>query len=196
MGLYNAELRKTCLTFMPKEIKYEREIKAVLDHQLINLRTWRTPAQDMAELHSTYGNDGSEMSKANEMLKMGQVPMDVNAMPGLVEDMSDVEDLEAEGGVNALQNEDMCYFSKKTGHQKRDCRKFEEWKKKNPHKKPRGNPRSDNSRPSISCYNCGMVIYPRSAEENGEIKIGVEIVDMGADRWRIWLNLWQRCKKF
>ena len=25
MGLYNAELRKTCLTFMPKEIKHERE---------------------------------------------------------------------------------------------------------------------------------------------------------------------------
>ena len=38
MGLYNAELRKTCLTFMPKEIKHEREIKAVLDHQLVNLR--------------------------------------------------------------------------------------------------------------------------------------------------------------
>ena len=65
---------------MPKEIKYEREIKAVLDHQLINLRTWRTPAQDMAELHSTYGNDGSEMSKANKMLKKGQELMDVNAM--------------------------------------------------------------------------------------------------------------------
>ena len=25
MGLYNAELRKTCLTFMPIEIKHERE---------------------------------------------------------------------------------------------------------------------------------------------------------------------------
>ena len=40
MGLYNTELRKTCLTFMPKEIKREREMKAVLDHQLINLRTY------------------------------------------------------------------------------------------------------------------------------------------------------------
>ena len=89
------------------------------------------------------------------MLKTGQVPIDLNAMPGLVEDVSDVEDLEAEGGVNALQNGDTCYFCKKIGHQKRDCRKFEEWKKKNPHKKPWGNPRSDNSRSSISCYNCG-----------------------------------------
>ena len=26
LGLYNAELRKTCLMFMPKEIKHEREI--------------------------------------------------------------------------------------------------------------------------------------------------------------------------
>ena len=162
MGLYNADLRKTCLIFMPKEIKHEREIKAVLDHQLVNLRTYnldpRAPAQDMSGLHSTYGNERSEMSKANELLKTGQVPMDVNAMPGLVEDVSDVEDLEAEGGVNALQNGDSCYFCKKTGHQKRECRKFEEWKKKNPNRKPGGNPgnpRSNSSRPPISCYNCG-----------------------------------------
>ena len=162
MGLYNADLRKTCLIFMPKEIKHEREIKAVLDHQLINLRTYnmdpRAPAQDMSGLHSTYGNDRNEMSKANEMLKTGQVPMDVNAMPGLVEDVSDVEDVEGEGGVNALQNGDTCYFCEKTGHQKRECRKFDEWKKKNPHRKPggnTGNPRSTYSRPPISCYNCG-----------------------------------------
>ena len=56
----------------------------------------RAPVQDMTGLHSTYGNDRGEMSKANEMLKTGQVPMDVNTMPGLVEDMSDAEDLEAE----------------------------------------------------------------------------------------------------
>ena len=38
MGLYNADFRKTCLTFIPKEIKHDREIKAGLDHQLINLQ--------------------------------------------------------------------------------------------------------------------------------------------------------------
>ena len=180
LGLYNAELRKTCLTFMPKEIKHEREIKAVLDHQLVNLRTHnmdpRAPAQDMSGLHSTYGYDRSEMSKANKMLKTGQVPMDINAMPGLVEDVSDVEDLEAEGGVNALQNGDTCYFCKKTGHQKRECRKFEEWKKKNPHKKPGGNPRSANSRPSISCYNCGKEGHiSRESEKSRKER-----------KWRIW----------
>ena len=121
----------------------------VLDHQLVNLMTYnmdpRAPSQDMAGLHSTYGYDKSETSKDNKMLKTGQVPMDVNAMPGLVEDVSDAEDLDAEGGINALQNGDTCYFCKITGHQKIDCRKFEEWNKKNPHKKPRGNPRSDTS---------------------------------------------------
>ena len=70
---------------MPKDIKHEQEIKAVLDHQLVNLRTYnmdpRAPAQDMARLRSSYGYDRSEMNKANKMLKTGQVPMDVNAMP-------------------------------------------------------------------------------------------------------------------
>ena len=42
------------------------------------------------------------MNKANEMLKTGQVPMDINAMPRLVEDVSDAEELNAEGGINAL----------------------------------------------------------------------------------------------
>ena len=159
LGLYNSERRKTCLLFMPKEIKHEREIKAVLDHQLVNLRTYNldpgAPAQDMSGLKSTYGYDKSEISKAHEMLKTGQVPMDINAMPGLVEDVSDAENLDAESGINTLQSGDTCYFWKKTGHQKRNCRKFEEWKKKYPHKKPGVNPRSVNSCPSILCYNCG-----------------------------------------
>ena len=79
LGLYNAELRKTCLRFMPKEIKHEREIKAVLDHQLVNLRTYnidlRAPAQVMAGLHSSYGYDRSERSKANKMLKRDRCPL-------------------------------------------------------------------------------------------------------------------------
>ena len=45
LGLYNAELRKTILFFMPKEIKHENKIKAVLDHQLVNLRTYNTDSR-------------------------------------------------------------------------------------------------------------------------------------------------------
>ena len=145
--------------FMPKDIKHEREIKAVLYHQLVNLRTYnmdpRAPAQDMAGLQSTYGYDNSEMTKANKMLKTGQVPMDVNALPGLVEDVSDAEELDAESGINALQGGDVCYFCKKPGHQKRDCRKFDEWKRKNPNRKYGSDPCNADSRPSILCYNCG-----------------------------------------
>ena len=82
----------------------------------------------MAGLQSTYGYDRSKMTKANKMLKTGQVPMDINTMPGLVEDVSDAEEWDAESGINALQGGDVCYFCKKPGHQKRVCRKFDEWK--------------------------------------------------------------------
>ena len=34
MGLYNIELKKTCLFFMPEEFKHENKIKTVLDSQL------------------------------------------------------------------------------------------------------------------------------------------------------------------
>ena len=102
-------------------------------------------------------------------------------MPGLAEDVSDVEDVEAEGRVNALQNGDTWYFCKKTGHQKRECRKFDEWKKKNPHKEPGGNPgnpSSNNSRPSISCYNCGKEGHI-SWECRGDIKDSVREISKG-----------------
>ncbi len=32
-----AELKKICLLFKPKELQYKSEIKAVLDHQLVNV---------------------------------------------------------------------------------------------------------------------------------------------------------------
>ena len=86
MGLYNAELRKNCLIFMPKEIKHESEIRAVLDDQLTNLSTYnldpRAPSQDMAGLRSTCGYKKSTNERSDEMLKTRQVPMDVNAMLG------------------------------------------------------------------------------------------------------------------
>ena len=54
------------------------------------------------------------------------------------------------GVVNAIQGGKACYFCKKTGHQKRNCRKYEEWKKKIPNRKT-----ASYNRKTISCYDCG-----------------------------------------
>ena len=98
---------------MPKEIKNESEIRAVLDHQLTNLRTYnqdpRAPSQDMAGLRSTYGYEKGTADRTEEMLKTGQVPMDVNAMPGLMSDESE----DKSGGVNAMQSGDACFSARK-----------------------------------------------------------------------------------
>ena len=80
----------------------------------------------MAGLQSTYGYDKSEITKDQEMLKAGQVPMNVNAMPGLVEDKSEANNLDSEDGINALQGGEVSNFCKKPGHQKRNCRKLDE----------------------------------------------------------------------
>ena len=40
------------------------------------------------------------------------------------------------------------------------------------------------------------VLYYGNVGENGGTRGGEETADMAADRWRIWLNLWRRCKKF
>ena len=103
-------------------------------------------------------------------------------MPGLVEDVSDAEDFDVEGGVNALQNGDTCYFCKKTSHQKRDCRKFEEWKKKNPHKKPGGTLVVVIPDHQFCVIIVGKrVIFHGSAEGNVEIKEGEGMADREAD---------------
>ena len=139
MGLYNAKLRKTCLLFRPKEIQHKNEIKDVLEHQLVNLRTYNTDpratSHDMAGLRSNYEKNVD--CRSEEMLKTGQVPLEVNAMPGLMMDESDAEgkdeldDKDVVGSVNAMQGSDACFFCKRKGHLKKDCRKYKEWKKKN-----------------------------------------------------------------
>ena len=69
--------------------------------------------------------------RTDEMLKTGQVSMDVNAMPGLMSDESENES----GSVNAMQSGDACFFCKTSGHLKRDCKKYIEWKKNNSSRK-------------------------------------------------------------
>ncbi len=130
MGLYQAELKKHAYG-----TANESEIKAILDHQLVNMRTFNTdpraPSYYMAELRSTYSfeTEGKRM-KMDEMWKTGKVPMDVNVRPGLVLDES--ENKENYGDFNTMHN----------------AREYEEWKKKNPN----WNSRSTAQKP-ISC--CG-----------------------------------------
>ena len=40
------------------------------------------------------------------------------------------------------------------------------------------------------------VIFHGNAEENGETREGERMAVMEADRWQIWQNLWQMCKRF
>ena len=84
------------------------------------------------------------------MLKTGQVPMDVNAMPRLVLKESDDEEKEIWGDVNAMQGGEACYFCKKTNYENRDFWKDKKGKKKNPDRK-----RGNSNRKPISWYNCG-----------------------------------------
>ena len=49
MGLYNAELKETCLFWMPKELQHENEIKAVLDHKLVNMRMYNMDPHQTCE---------------------------------------------------------------------------------------------------------------------------------------------------
>ena len=64
------------------------------------------------------------------MWKTGEIPMEVNKMSVLVLDESDRD--ESYGDVNAMQSGIFCYLCKQPSHQKRSCKKNEEWRKKNP----------------------------------------------------------------
>ena len=92
----------------------------------------------------TVGNS----TRSAEMLKTGQIPMEVNTVPGLIVYKS--EDEKGEMSGDALQTRDNCLFCKKTGHQKRDCRSYEEWKEKNPNRKT-----ENTNRKPVPCFNSG-----------------------------------------
>ena len=175
---------------MPREIKHESEIRAVLDHQLTNLRTYtqdpRVPSQDMAGLRSTYGYDKGTADHTDELLKTGQVPMDVNAMPGLMLDESE----DKSGGVNAMQNGDACFFCKKSGHLKRDCKKYLEWKKNSTSRKAGSTQRSQF--PVITVGR--KVISQGNVRKRGRIpeREITEIPETG--RWPRWFRqLYRKC---
>ena len=112
---------------MPKELQHENEIKVVLDHQL---------SHDLDGLRSTYSFETvGNSTRSTEMLKTGQIPTEVNTMPGLIVYESEDERGEMSGVVNKLQARDGCLFCKKTSHHMRNCRSYEDWKEKNPNRK-------------------------------------------------------------
>ena len=87
LGLYHMEQKRTCLQFMHKVLQFKSEFKAILDHQLVNMRMINTETRslshDMAGLKSSYSFEiEGKSTRTDEMWKMMQVPMEVNVMPG------------------------------------------------------------------------------------------------------------------
>ena len=102
--------------------------------------------------------------------------MEVNAMPGLVLDESDRE--ESYGDVNTMQSGEYCHFYKQSGQLKGNCKRFEEWKKKNPIRKNN----------TISCFNCGKPgHYSRNCrgERSGNMEVELTVKEE-KDTWRKW----------
>ena len=151
IGLYNAELNKTCLFFM---LQHKNKIMTVLDHQLVNLRKYNThpraPIHDLAGLRSTYSFEKvGNSTRSDEMMKTEQIPLEVNAMQRLILEESEDERGEMSGDINAFQARDSCFFCKKTGHQKTDCQSYKDWKKKNLNRKT-----ENMNRKPVFCHNC------------------------------------------
>ena len=88
-------------------------------------------SHDMAELRSSYSFETEGKStRMDEMKKTGQDPMEVNAMTDVLM-LNESDKDESYGDVNAMQYGEHCFLCKKTGHLKRNCREFEEWRRKN-----------------------------------------------------------------
>lgn len=83
-----------------------------MDNQLVNLRTYnidpRALSHDKAGLRSKYSFEkAGNNRRSDEMLKTGQVPMDVNAMPRLVLEESDDECSARRRGLLFLQEDQL-----------------------------------------------------------------------------------------
>ena len=80
-----------CLQFMPKVLQNESEIKAALDHKLVNLRTInkdpRAASHDMVELKSSFDFEPEVKNmRTDQWWRAGQVLTEVNPIPGFVSD--------------------------------------------------------------------------------------------------------------
>ena len=117
------------------------------------------------------------------MLKTRKVPMKVNTMPGIIVCQVKDERGEMSGDVNSLQSRDSCLFWKKTGHQKIDCRSYEDWKEKNLNWKT-----GNMNRKPVSCYNSGREEHIsrdcRSKRQDSGWRDEHKFKE--ADKWRKW----------
>ena len=108
------------------------------------MRTWhldpRNPNCSLVGLKDVYNR-----SKNMELMGTGQAKMEVNQM--YTEE--GVSEEQVWDNVNQLTPTGECYFCKKPGHQRRDCRQYASWKAKGPEK--RGERRDVRK---FICYNC------------------------------------------
>ena len=129
------------------------------------------------------------------MLRTGQVPTEVNAMPGpmpgLVTDESEGESKEIEDGINAMQSGDACFFCKRPGHMKKDCRKYKTGKRRTLAGKPEVV--IENRFPVITVAR--RDIFLGNARVKGRILEGEITAVPEADRWQRWPNPWQIYRK-
>ena len=91
--------------------------------------------------------------------RSGQLPMEVNSIQAdsYIQTAEGEDDVgEGEGEINAVTNAIECFFCKRTGHRRAECRAYRKWKTQNPSKVP--NRTGDNGRTTgrttFSCYNC------------------------------------------
>ena len=84
-------------------------------------------------------------SEDMELMRTGQTNMEVNQMYT----QEGVSEEQGWDNVNELTPTGECYFCKKPGHQRRDCRQYAPWKAKGPEK--RGESRDVRK---FICYNC------------------------------------------
>ena len=91
--------------------------------------------------------------------RSGQLPMEVNYVPARSDfQTAEEEDDMLDGGreINAVTDTRECFFCKRTGHLKADCRAFSKWKTQNPSKVSvmNGGNGRNTGRPNFTCFNC------------------------------------------
>ena len=142
-GVLNTELMRGTRSRLTA-VQDEWEIRNALDVELKLMRTWHLDPRNLN--CSLVGlKDVYNRSEDMELMRTGQTKMEVNQMYT----QEGVSEEQGWDNVNELTPTGECYFCKKPGHQRRDCRQYAPWKAKGPEK--RGERRDVRK---FICYNC------------------------------------------